>query len=120
MRKVQHRKALFRGHRGLPRGLSLAKLIGRTLDPMVQAHPPKLTIDQILAWADVHFASHGRWPVNRSGAIACAPGENWRKINSALLLGHRGLPRGLNLLQLFAQYRNPTTDAAPEPGDNRS
>ena len=55
---------------------------------------PKLTVDQILAWADAHFEPHGRLPVQSSGTIAGAPGEKWRNINSALLRGHRGLPGG--------------------------
>ena len=55
------------GLRGLPSGLSLAKLFpGRKRN---------LTQEQILAWAEAHKAATGRWPTTASGAVDGAPGE---------------------------------------------
>jgi hypothetical protein len=64
-----------------------------------------LTVDQILAWADLHHARTGRWPGAASGPVLDAPGENWRAINSALWEGHRGLPRRQSLARLLGGRR---------------
>ena len=104
--------ALHMGRRGLPGGLSLGQHIGQTLDPTGRAVRPKLTVEQILVWADAHLASHGRWPFATSDANAGAPGETWKNIDSALRHGTRGLPGGLSLRKLFIQYRNGTKGPA--------
>ena len=31
---------------------------------------PRLTIAQVLAWADAHYARTGKWPTIKSGAVA--------------------------------------------------
>src|SRR5437588_513518 len=67
--------------------------------------PPPFTIDQILAWADHHFAQSGRWPTAKSRRIPGSLGENWRRVDSALRLGLRGLPGGSSLAQLLAENR---------------
>jgi hypothetical protein len=67
---------------------------------------PKLTIPQILAWADAHHRRKGRWPTKISGPVLEAPAENWVTINDALRDGHRGLPGGLSLPKLLAEYRS--------------
>jgi hypothetical protein len=64
-----------------------------------------LTVAQILQWADAHFAEHGRWPNNKSGAIPGESGETWRGVETALLYGKRGFQSGSSLAQLFALYR---------------
>jgi len=64
-----------------------------------------LTVGQILAWADAHFAGTRRWPSSESGPISGVPGENWRAVNRALARGHRGLPGGSSLAQLLAERR---------------
>ncbi len=66
---------------------------------------PKLSLSQILAWADAFHARTGRWPNLHSGAIPGSFGESWRKVDSALRLGLRGLARGPSLAQLLAQRR---------------
>ncbi|MCH8053140.1 MAG: hypothetical protein IH895_03700 [Planctomycetes bacterium] len=66
----------------------------------------KLTIKQILAWADHHHKHTGRWPIAASGTIPGAPHEVWRRINTALQQGLRGLPGGSSLARLLAEQRN--------------
>jgi hypothetical protein len=99
-------KALRLGKRGLPGGMSLAALIGRTLDPTVRAGRPNLTVDQILGWADAHRSATGRWPIRSSGTIPGAPHEKWCAIHAALRNGSRGLPGGSSLAQLLLRHRN--------------
>jgi hypothetical protein len=43
--------------------------------PRSRPKRPPLTIDQILAWADDWFASHGRWPNVNSGFIPGTIGD---------------------------------------------
>jgi hypothetical protein len=89
-------EALRRGGHGLPRGLTLSRLLDQH-----RAKPgPDLTLGRILAWAEAHRAATGQWPTRRSGAVAGAPGEDWNVIDQALRRGRRGLPGGLSLLQL--------------------
>ena len=170
------------GHRGLPGGLSLAKLLGLNTQPQ----RPDLTVDRSwlgpgtprgprplarsqvrtdpgsarrklgdhqlcpevrpprpAGWVDAgevhrpdarpvpalgpppvnrrtnprlgrrHHAAHGRWPTYRCGLIPGTHGEKWHNINASLISGHRGLPGGLTLRKLLAQYRNTTPDPAP-------
>jgi hypothetical protein len=40
------------------------------LPPVVAAWNGKLTESQVLAWADAHHGRTGRWPRQRSGAVA--------------------------------------------------
>jgi hypothetical protein len=71
-------------------------------------HPSvRLSVSEILAWADSHHARTGRWPQVYTGAIWDAlPGETWRRIDNALRYGLRGLPGGSSLIQLLSQYRD--------------
>jgi hypothetical protein len=64
-----------------------------------------MTQEQILAWADTHYARTGMWPTTRAGLVLGAPGENWQAINQALVRGHRGLPGDSSLAQLLAERR---------------
>jgi len=67
---------------------------------------PKLTIKQILAWADAHHAQTGRWPTQTNGTVQGAPGEKWSTINGAMHTGCRGFrPKGMSLPKLLAKYR---------------
>jgi hypothetical protein len=66
---------------------------------------PPLTVEQVLAWADAHFARTGRWPSAVSGPVADAAGETWAKIHAALYDGHRGFPGGDSLARLLDRYR---------------
>jgi hypothetical protein len=73
--------------------------------------PPKLTIDQILAWADAFHALHGRWPGNKDRRSQAAPGQSWGAVDQALRIGRRGLPGGSSLGWLLVDRR--TVEARP-------
>jgi hypothetical protein len=93
------------GRRGLPGGSTLARLLAEQRG-LRNAHTiPRLTVEQILAWADAHRAAFGRWPGQGSGPVHGAPGERWRAINSALTEGWRGLPGGSTLVRVLVEHR---------------
>ncbi len=95
------------GTRGCRRGGSLAKLLAEQRGVRNIAALPRLTIRQILAWADAHHRSTGRWPSNWTKApVPDAPDENWNAINASLKEGLRGLPGGESLAQLLGRYRS--------------
>ena len=97
--------ALLLGRRGLPEGSSLPRLLAESR-PVRNVHTlPRLTLEQILAWADAYHAKTGRWPRGRSGRVADAPDETWGAVDAALLQGLRGLPGGTTLAQLLAEHR---------------
>jgi hypothetical protein len=97
--------SLLQGRRGLPEGSSLPRLLAESR-PVSNVHTlPRLTIEQILAWADAYFAKTGRWPRGRSGRVADAPGETWGAVDAALFQGLRGLPGGTTVAQLLAERR---------------
>jgi hypothetical protein len=97
--------ALHRGNRGLPKSGSLSELLSRERQARSRMAPPKLTLEQILAWADAHHAAHGRWPTAMSGRVLDAPEESWGGIGWAVKLGRRGLPGGMTLARLLAARR---------------
>jgi hypothetical protein len=97
--------ALHRGNRGLPPSGSLSELLSRERQARRRGDPPKLTAEQIVAWADAHRAAHGRWPTNLSGPVLGAPGETWAGIGAALREGLRGLAGGTSLARLLAARR---------------
>ena len=73
--------ALGAGHRGLPRGLLLRKLLLKHRGKSVNLRRPALTIDQILAWADAHHKRTGKWPGVLSGRIHDAKDETWQGVD---------------------------------------
>jgi superfamily II DNA or RNA helicase len=97
--------ALGTGKRGLLGGSSLAKLLADVRGSRNRLNQPKLTIDQILRWADAHHKKFGHWPNAASGKVLESFDENWRLINSALAKGIRGLPGGSSLARLLADER---------------
>jgi hypothetical protein len=69
----------------------------------------RLTVDQVLAWADDHKDRTGRFPRVASGPVPASPANSWQAIDSALRVGLRGLPGGDSLPRLLARrrgYRN--------------
>ena len=71
----------------------------------------RLTIEQILAWADAYHAANGRWPIAAPVAVAGSPGESWDRIDQALRRRERGLSGNSSLARLLAACRgagNPT------------
>jgi hypothetical protein len=96
---------LREGRRRLPGGSSLAQLLYQHRGVRHRFRLPKLTLRQILKWADAHRRRTGRWPSTQSGHVADAPGETWHSIQHALIVGRRGLPGGLTLAKTLARYR---------------
>lgn len=64
-----------------------------------------LYISHILAWADAHCKRTGSWPNLNSGPITGTLDETWRRVDSALRIGLRGLPGGSSLARLLAERR---------------
>ncbi|MGO8670502.1 MAG: hypothetical protein ACLQVD_03935 [Capsulimonadaceae bacterium] len=95
--------ALVAGLRGLPGGSSLAQLLASERGVRNVHGLPRLTRDQILAWADAHYARHGTYPTLTAGPVDDIPGETWFQINASLRLGLRGLSGGGSLLQLLVE-----------------
>ncbi len=97
-------QALWSGRRGLPGGDSLARLLARERGAINPKARPRLTAEQILAWADAHYARKRRWPTVSSGPVLGVPGENWHAIYGALYDGHRGLPGGETLSEFLERH----------------
>jgi hypothetical protein len=97
--------ALRDGFRGLAGGITLVGLLVERRGIRSQLALPKLTIKQILAWADAHYQRAGKWPNQTSGPVYEHPAENWAAIQAALRNGFRGLPRGSSVSQMLAKYR---------------
>jgi hypothetical protein len=97
--------ALRTGRRGLPGGFSLAQLLAREKGARNHLDLPRLTEDQILAWADAHHRQTGAWPTAKSGIIPDSGREKWSAVDTALLAGLRGLPGGSSLARLLARHR---------------
>src|SRR5262249_16512365 len=69
--------ALQQGHRGLPGGSTLARLLGEHRGVRSNGSLPRLTEAEILRWADHHQNSTGKWPNENSGVVLAAPPETW-------------------------------------------
>ena len=106
---VNVNQALKKGLRGLPGGDALPRLLAHERGKPHLHHQPRLTEEQVAAWAQAHRARRGRWPTESSGPVEGAPGETWSAVCAALRQGLRGLPRG-SLPRLLARRfgaRNP-------------
>ncbi len=97
-------QALSNGHRGLPGGSSLAKLLAERRGTRNRKCLPPLEEQQILAWATAYHEATGQRPNCRSGAIPQSGGETWMAVESALTCGHRGLPGGSSLAKLLRKH----------------
>ncbi len=97
--------ALRLGLRGLPRGSSLARLLAEQRGVRNSTCLPRLTLKQILAWADEYYERVGSWPKETSGEIPGANGETWFAVDRALRAGVRGFPGGSSLPQVLARHR---------------
>src|SRR5262249_53552264 len=98
--------ALVQGLRSLLGGSALAKLVAEHRGVRNMQDLPRLTFDQVLAWADTHHQRTGQWPTDRSGPVAEASGETWKAIDRALQQGVRGFPGGSSLARLLAAERD--------------
>ena len=101
--------------RGLRASCSLAQFLAKHRGVRNVIHPPRLTVPQILGWADAHYAQTGQWPDTDSGAIAQADGETWSAVHGALKHGCRGLPGGSSLVRLLAKHRGVRNKSHPPP-----
>ena len=73
---------------------------------MTQKSRSRLTIQDILAWADAHHAIRGRWPICNGGPVEeGVTDENWITIDAALRSGSRGLPGNSSLSCLLQERR---------------
>jgi hypothetical protein len=97
--------ALRLGLRGLPGGSSLPQLLAEFRGVRNRSRLPRLTVKQILNWADAYHQRHNRWPLSESGLIAESPGETWRMVDTALRLGMRRLAGDSSLARLLAARR---------------
>ena len=97
--------AMMRGSRGLSGCTSLPKLLAKCRGIRNCFTRPKLTVGQILAWANAHHGRTGKWPKVTSGTVHEAPSVTWTAIHSALIRGQRGLPAGQTLAVLLLKYR---------------
>jgi len=97
--------ALRRGLRGLPGGDSLPGLLKRQGKHRKVYTRPKLSIGEVLAWADDHYALTGKWPTRTSGIIPGSPAVAWSSVDRALRHGLRSLPGGGSLSKLLTERR---------------
>jgi hypothetical protein len=93
-------RALLKGHRGLAVGSTLVSLLIEQRGAQGLSKRPRLTVEQIVAWADAHHRRTRRWPNQDSGPVAGVEGETWGAVTAALRLGLRGL-HGLDSLADF-------------------
>jgi hypothetical protein len=63
-----------------------------------------VTAEQILRWADEHFARHAKWPNARSGPVQ-ETGTTWGTVNYLLRRGMPGVPAGTTLARFLMMRR---------------
>ena len=103
-------QCLQKGLRGLNRGNSLSKVLRDHRGVRRIIYRPRLTIKQVLRWADAHRRRTGRWPTVAAGPIPGSDNDTWGAIHDMLMKGGRGLPGGTSLAQFLTKhrgYRNP-------------
>jgi hypothetical protein len=96
--------ALNHGQRGMPGGSSLAQLLAAKRGVKNKQIRPRLTVKQILLWADEYKKRTGNWPTAESGPIPGSDDDTWLAIDLSLRQGHRGLSRS-SLAKLLQKYR---------------
>jgi hypothetical protein len=89
----------------MPGNSSLAIFLTERRGARTLACLPRFSVKQVLAWADSHFETTGKWPKDTSGFIHQARGDKWKMVDAALRLGLRGLPGGSSLARLLAEQR---------------
>jgi hypothetical protein len=107
--------ALRLGTRGLEGGSSLARLLAQRRGVRNRRALPRLTVKQVLIWADYHRLRTGIWPTATSGCIPHARGETWAIVDAALTCGRRGFSGGFSLAQLLAEERGVRNPKRPPP-----
>lgn len=86
----------------------------------MRTKPPRLSVEQVLTWAEAHLQRTGKRPNGHSGPIPEAAGETWTAINTALLYGYRGLPGGSSLAEFLNRHwgEKPPEDRKPPKARN--
>jgi hypothetical protein len=107
-------RALRRGRRGLPGGLSLARLLEEHRGVRNPAVPPRLVLPDVLSWARSYRRREGKLPTADSGPIPEAPGETWAAVDAALRAGGRGLRGGSSLSQFLERRLGGRRRRTPE------
>ena len=107
--------SLRHGRRGLPGGSSLAQLLAKHGRKRNRGALPRLTIKQILAWADAHHRRTGQWPKRFSGKVHGIRGETWLQIDQAMRIGFRGFCGGNSLPRLLSARRGVRNLVEPRP-----
>jgi hypothetical protein len=97
--------ALGEGRRGLPAGLSIAKLLATQRGVRNIQDLPPLRVPEILEWIEAHSKRHGVYPTRDSGPIPDTDGETWSGVASALKACKRGLKDRSSLARLVAKCR---------------
>lgn len=97
----------------LPEPTSIARLLALARGVPNPAATPRLSIAEILEWADAWRERTGRWPTNNSGPVFAGAVETWGRVTSALYEGIRGLPGGSSLAKLLAEHRGARSYAPP-------
>jgi hypothetical protein len=107
-------KSLRNGTRGLKGGSSLFRLLVEHHHVRRHRRVPAITTDQILAWADAHFARFKCPPNQTSRRIPGTSGITWGAVDQMLDEGYRGLPGGSSL-SLLLDGRYPVRSRHPAP-----
>jgi hypothetical protein len=94
------------GRRGLPAGMSLASLLNKHRGQRAKRGASLLNVEQILTWAESHRQRTGDWPNLSSGSLEEDRSLTWKRINSALWQGLRGLRGGDSLAKLLRRHRS--------------
>jgi hypothetical protein len=96
--------AQYHGTRGLPGHTTLPKLLAKHRGVRNRGELPKLSIPQIVHWAELHKKRTGHWPTQYSGEVIDAPEETWSRIGGSFRHGHRGLSDGTSLARVLAEH----------------
>jgi hypothetical protein len=99
--------ALCQGHAEGLAPTSLRLLLTKHRGPEAGSGKADLTVEQILGWANAHFAATQRWPNKKSGPVANAQKYTWEFIDTILDRGGHGLLGGTSLRRLLEQHRAP-------------
>jgi hypothetical protein len=97
--------ALWLGRRRLRGRSSLARLLAVHRGVRNHMALPPLTHALILKWADTHHKRTGHWPTQASGQVVGVANQKWNAIDTALIVGCRGLRGGESLARLLTDYR---------------
>ena len=98
--------ALNKGRRGLAGCRTLPVLLARHRRNQHDSDSQRLTVRQVMLWADAYHERSGKWPIVRSGRIPGSGGETWRTVDSALRVGARWQTVGTTLAELLGRHRN--------------